>query len=104
MLGRLRKRSKAAESKSKAVDEAFDEGIELTDLRAMLATHRREIRLALGELDRLGCAVDEERPSRVLIPGLDGTLEGGYAWDRDENDRLGELQLSDSEASEASTA
>lgn len=74
---------------------------ELTDLRAILATHKREIRLALAELERLGCSVDTDRPSRVLIPGVDGRLEGGYAWDPDELDQLGDLQPSDSEASPA---
>jgi hypothetical protein len=74
---------------------------ELTDLRAILATHKREIRLALAELERLGCSVDTDRPSRVLIPGVDGSLEGGYAWDPDEAELLGDLQALDSEASPA---
>jgi hypothetical protein len=33
------------------------------------------------ELDRLGCALDGERPFRVLIPGDDGVIESGFAWD-----------------------
>ena len=53
---------------------------ELRDLQAELAVHKREIRLARKELGRLGCAIDEERPERVLIPGADGDLARGFAW------------------------
>lgn len=73
----------------------------LSDLRAVLATHNREIRLALAELERLGCTVDLEGPFRVLIPGVDGSLAGGYAWDPEETGQLGDHQPSDSEASPA---
>ena len=53
---------------------------ELRDLQAELAIHKREIRLSRKELGRLGCAIDEERPERVLIPGADGDLARGFAW------------------------
>lgn len=52
----------------------------LRALQAELANHKREIRLARKELERLGCAIDEERPERVLIPGDDGDLARGFAW------------------------
>ena len=53
----------------------------LVSIQAELMTHRRELRLAGRELERLGCALDGERPFRVLIPGNDGAIEHGYAWD-----------------------
>lgn len=100
----LTERRRAARSTESAISRIQRRGgssADLTDLRALLATHRREIRLALAELERLGCAVDEEHPSRVLIPGVDGRLEGGYAWDPDEMNATGDLEPSDSEASTA---
>ncbi len=54
---------------------------DLLNLRAELANHRREIRLAKAEVTSLGCAFDESRPQRVLIPGENGSLASGYAWD-----------------------
>ena len=54
---------------------------EIGDLRAALANHRFEFRLALEELERLGCSVDEHKPFRVLIPGADGSLVGGFAYE-----------------------
>ena len=53
----------------------------LASIQAELMTHRRELRLSERELDRLGCALDGERPFRVLIPGDDGAIEHGFAWD-----------------------
>jgi len=53
----------------------------LGSIQAELMTHRRELRLSERELDRLGCALDGERPFRVLIPGDDGAIEHGFAWD-----------------------
>jgi len=54
-------------------------------LRAVISNHKREIRLARKELNRLGCLVDESSPRRVLIPGSDGTLNHGYSWEFGEN-------------------
>ena len=54
---------------------------EMLDLRARLTTHRREIRLAEAELERLGCIVDSDHPWRVKIPGIDGRLEAGFQLD-----------------------
>lgn len=53
---------------------------ELLDLRAQLANHRREIRYAGKELERLGCAIDQNQPGRILIPGADGEVAHGYTW------------------------
>ena len=52
----------------------------LASLQAELMTHRRELRMSERELERLGCALDGERPFRVLIPGDDGAIENGFAW------------------------
>ncbi|MCH2106327.1 MAG: DUF2203 family protein, partial [Planctomycetes bacterium] len=38
----------------------------LASIQAELMTHRRELRMSERELDRLGCALDGERPFRVL--------------------------------------
>ena len=45
---------------------------------AELATHKREIRLATQELDRLGASVDVGSRSVVRLPGPDGSWETGY--------------------------
>lgn len=50
------------------------------DLEAALSVQRRELRVAHRELERLGCALDEDHPLRVLIPGRDGELDHGFAW------------------------
>ena len=47
---------------------------------ASLSVHRREIRQAKRDLQRLGCEFDELGPFQVLIPGEDGRLEHGFAW------------------------
>lgn len=52
---------------------------ELHDLRARLAAHRRELRLARKEFERLGCVVDDDHPTRVFIPGTTGRRE--FHWD-----------------------
>lgn len=49
-------------------------------IQAELAHHKLEVRLARKEIERLGCAIDEQRPERVLIPGVDGDLAKGFAW------------------------
>ena len=41
---------------------------------AELAIHKRELRTALKELERLGCELDEDHPLRILIPGLEGPM------------------------------
>ncbi|MEZ6014677.1 MAG: DUF2203 family protein [Planctomycetota bacterium] len=48
-------------------------------LRAQLASHRRELRLARKEFERLGCQVDEHNPNRVLILGPNGRQT--FRWD-----------------------
>lgn len=49
------------------------------ELRAQLATHRRELRSAQKEFERLGCEVDEHNPNRVLILGPNGRQ--AFRWD-----------------------
>ena len=50
------------------------------EVEASLSIERRELRVARRELERLGCALDEDHPLRVLIPGADGAMDHGYAW------------------------
>lgn len=52
----------------------------LREIEANLAENRRQLRIAKRELERLGCALDEDHPLRVLIPGTNGELDHGYAW------------------------
>jgi hypothetical protein len=52
----------------------------LLNVQAELASNKREIRLAKKELARLGCHLDDENPFRVLIRGVDGEFESGFAW------------------------
>jgi hypothetical protein len=67
--------------------------IELRGREADLAHQRRELRLAKQELGRFGCAMDEDHPLRILIPGEDGTLANGYAWNpTDESPRRSDVQ------------
>jgi hypothetical protein len=54
---------------------------EYLNLQSEISNQRREARLSRLELSRLGCSLDEDRPLRVLIPGVDGTFDSGYAWD-----------------------
>ncbi|MFO1008766.1 MAG: hypothetical protein U1F29_01735 [Planctomycetota bacterium] len=46
-----------------------------------LVEQRRALRQAERELTKLGCALDEDHPLRVLIPGGTGGFEGGFAFD-----------------------
>ena len=48
------------------------------NLTADLANHKREIRLATEELERLGASVDVGSRSVVHLPGPDGSLESGF--------------------------
>lgn len=58
----------------------------VSDLTARLANHRRELRLARKEFERLGCVVDEHNPNRVIIPGKSGALERGFHWQAGESE------------------
>ena len=65
-----------------ALTESHDDGLEeLPHLLATLANHRREVRMAAKELERLGCTLDEDCPGRILIPGADGNMAHGFALD-----------------------
>lgn len=52
---------------------------ESAQLQADRANHRKEMRLALKEVTRLGCTVAREFPLQVNIPGPNGPLDG-YSW------------------------
>ena len=70
----LQGRIAALERRGGSVDE-------LLDMKATRATHRRELRYAQHELERLGCVQDESHPFRILIPGADGEVAHGFALD-----------------------
>jgi len=79
----LRERSDAVRRLENRVRNLSEQELDSTvfyNLQAELATHHRETRLAKKELARLGCALDESHPYRVLIPGVNGELEPGFAW------------------------
>ena len=54
--------------------------------RAEIASQRREIRLSIRELERLGCVVDEQDLSRVYIPGPGGKIDRGFSWQSGEKE------------------
>ncbi len=58
-----------------------EKGVDYLEVRAALSNHRREIRLAMKELERLGCVVDEHNPLLIFIPGSDGNIDHGFQWD-----------------------
>jgi hypothetical protein len=72
----LEKQLAAAKQAGSAEDDDSDR---LLELRAQLATQRRELRLAQKEFERLGCEVDEHNPNRVLILGPNGRQT--FRWD-----------------------
>ena len=51
-----------------------------TLIEAELANHRLETRNVERELARLGCALDEQHPGRILIPGRSGEMTDGFTW------------------------
>ena len=61
-----------------SLDQADSPGFQ--SAQAELSNHLREIRLSKKELERIGCAVDDAQPNRVLIPGSDGELGAGFSW------------------------
>ena len=63
-----------------AAEGAYDRENRLADVDGRLSVHRYEVRLAMRELERLGCALDQHDPLRVRIPGRDGKLDKGFSW------------------------
>jgi hypothetical protein len=63
-----------------AAEGAYDRENRMSEVEGRLAIHRRELRLATRELERLGCALDQADPLRVRIPGRDGKLDKGFSW------------------------
>ena len=53
---------------------------ERSQIEAELSVNKRELRLALRELERLGCMLDLDHPLRVLIPAGATGQSGGFAW------------------------
>ena len=75
---RIKRSIRTLENQAGDNDGALED---LRNLRAELANQRRELRHARGELESLGCVLDHGHPQRILIPGEDGTLDAGFAWD-----------------------
>lgn len=57
------------------------DGVAIANSVAALASHKRELRHALEELEAIGCAAEPGLHSTVLVPGPDGELEHGYRLD-----------------------
>lgn len=55
--------------------------VKIGQLTASLANHKRELRLASKEFERLGCVVDEHNPNRVIIPGEGREHARGFHWE-----------------------
>ncbi|MEX1023969.1 MAG: DUF2203 family protein [Planctomycetota bacterium] len=50
------------------------------DLIAEMAVHRRELRFAEKELERLGCTVVGHSPLTIRIPGRVGETKRSFVW------------------------
>lgn len=57
------------------------------NLEAERANHKKEVRLSLDELSRLGCEIESKSPLRLLIPGPGG-FETAFLWDATRPDDL----------------
>ena len=79
ILERTRAVRKLAQE-SKPQPEGSAPSADELDRRAEIASHRREIRLSIKELERLGCVVDEQDLTRVYIPGPGGKIDRGFSW------------------------
>lgn len=91
----IRERSEriaALESEREGLGSSPRERERRGDIEADLSILRREGRMALRELERLGCKLDWDHPLRVLIPGADGVLEHGFAWNP-ADEKLESLEL-----------
>lgn len=69
-------------------------------LEAQIAIHRREVRSAETELERLGCRLDAEHPLRILIP----SPNGDWAFDGHLEDTRFYVSRSDGAPSAPSTS
>lgn len=69
-------------------------------LEAQIAIHRREMRNAECELERLGCRLDQEHPLRILIP----SPNGDWAFDGHLEDTRFYVSRSDGAPSTPSTS
>jgi hypothetical protein len=79
----IRERSEAIDELELELQDLGDTRVERErrgDVEAALSVERRELRVVRRELSHLGCALDQDHPLRVLIPGVDGALDHGFAW------------------------
>jgi len=62
---------RALKRESEPVEEGVAPSPEELERRAQIATHRREIRLSIKELERLGCVGDDMQPLHAYIARLE---------------------------------
>ena len=79
----IRDRRIAIKKLDLALLSSTPESDQALNLQADRANHRKEMRLAMKEITRLGCSVAREHPLRVLIPGRSGEFDG-FVWDAGE--------------------
>ena len=106
-IGReIKARRRAADEMQKHLDELRTEpraggGADSAGhLEAQIAIHRREVRNAEVELERLGCRLDQEHPLRILIP----SPTGDWAFDGHLEDTRFYVSRSDGSPSAPSTS
>lgn len=89
LLPLLRSITREIEERSAALTE-LEENLEALsgnpdetrEVVAQIATHRRQLRLAQRELERLGCSIVGTTPLTVRIPGrIDGS-DRSFVWQR----------------------
>jgi hypothetical protein len=69
------------EARIESLSEAFStKRVDLQILIAEAAAHRRGIRLARKELERLGCSVVGTTPLTFRIPGRVGEANHSFVW------------------------
>jgi len=81
ILRELRERREAIRVLDQWLEREQADGPTRAQRIADLAGHRRGELEAERELEGLGCALDGDHPLRVLIPGGNGRLESGFAFD-----------------------
>ncbi len=80
----IRERAEALERLEKRLEllnsRPHSDSGEIRELVAQAAAHRRGVRLARKELDRLGCSVVGTEPLTIRIPGRVGEARRSFVW------------------------
>lgn len=64
------------------LEELAEESDLAHELTAQAATHRRQLRLAHRELERLGCSIVGTTPLTLRIPGRVDGADHSFVWQR----------------------